>query len=85
MVQVAYQNRAGSLESTHAFLEWCREKESGIVFVGKAWIEKNRRGTQPSFVLVTTAKKGRRVMAYIRKGLEEEIEVVEEEDNQIML
>ena len=87
MVQVAYQNVAGGLENTHAFLEWCREKEVGIVFVGEAWIEKNGRGIQThlSFVLMTTAKKGRRVMAYVRKGTEEKVEVVKEEDNLIIL
>ena len=59
MVKVAYQNVAGGPENTHAFLEWCREKEIGIAFVGEAWIEKKGRGTQThlSFVLITTAKK----------------------------
>ena len=87
MVQVAYQNVAGGPENTYAFLEWCRKKEVGIAFVGEAWIEKGGRGTQtyPSFVLMTTAKKGRRVMAYVRKGIEEKVEVVKEEDNLIIL
>ena len=87
MVQVACQNVAGGLENTHTFLEWCKEKEIGIVFIGEAWIEKGGRGTQthPSFVLITTAKKGRRVMAYRRKGMEDEVEVVKEEDNVIII
>ena len=68
-------------------LEWYRKKEAGIVFVGKAWIEKNGRGTQihPSFVLISIAKRERRVMAYVRTGMEEEIKVVKEEDNYIIL
>ena len=55
--------------------------------MGEAWIERNGRGTQthPSFVPMTTAKKGKRVMAYVRKGMEEEVEVVKEEDNLIIL
>ena len=87
MVQVAYQNVEGGAENTHAFLEWCREKEIGIVFVGEAWIEKNGRGTQthPRFVLMTRAKKGTRVGTCMRKGMEEEMEVIKEEDNHIIL
>ena len=58
-----------------------------IVFVGEVWIEKNSRGTQThlSFVLMSTSKKGKRVMAYVRKGLEEEVKVIKEEDNHIIL
>ena len=72
IVQVAYQNVMGSASNTNAFVEWCREKEIGIGFVGEAWIEKNGRGTQTqsSFVLISTAKRGRRVMTYMRKGIE---------------
>ena len=68
-------------------MEWYREKEIGIVFMRKAWIEKDGRGTQThlSFVLISTVRKGRRVMAYVRKGIEEEVEVVKEEDNHIIL
>ena len=87
MVQVAYQNVVEGPENTHAFLELCREKEVGIAFIGEAWIEKNSRGTQTylSIVQVSMAKRGRRVMAYVRKGMEEEVEVVNEEDNHIIL
>ena len=55
--------------------------------VGEAWIEKSGRGTKthPSFVLMSTAKRGRRVMVYMRKGIEEDVEVVKEEDNHIIL
>ena len=75
MVQVVYQNVTRGPENTHAFLEWYRARDIEIVFVGKAWIEKNGRGTQThaSFVLITMVKKGRRVMAYVRKGMEEEV------------
>ena len=68
-------------------MEWCRQKEIGIAFVGEVWIEKNGRGTQthPSFVLMTTAKKERRVMACVRKGMEEEVEVMKEEHNLTIL
>ena len=68
-------------------MEWYREKEIRIAFVEEAWIEKNGRGTQtyPSFVLMTTVKKGRRVMEYVRIGMEEEVEVVKEEDKLIIL
>ena len=38
MVQVAYQNITGGPENTYTYLEWCREKEVGIAFVGEAWI-----------------------------------------------
>ena len=77
----------GAVENTHTFLEWYREKEVDIVFVGEAWIEKNDRGTEThlSFVLIMTVKNGRRVMAYMRKGMEEEVEVVKEEYNLIIL
>ena len=87
MVLLAYQNIAGSPENTHGSLEWCREKEIRIVFVGEGWIEKNGRGTQthPSFMLITIAKQRSRVMAYMRKEIEEEMKVVEEEDNLIIL
>ena len=34
---------------------------------------------------MTTAKKERRVMAYVTKGMEEEVVVVKEEDNLIIL
>ena len=86
MVQMACQNVAGGLENTHAFLEWCKGKEIRIAFIEEAWIEKNSRGTQthPSFVLITMAKKGRRIIAYMRKGLEEEVEVFKKEDNYII-
>ena len=86
MVQVAYQNIVKGLENTHVFLEWCREKEIGIVFVGEAWIDKNVRGTQtdPSFVLMSMAKKERSVMVHVRKEIEEEVVVVKEEDNHII-
>ena len=82
-----YQNVTRGPENTYAFLEWCREKQVGIVLVGEAWIEKNGRGTQtyPSFVLISSTKKGRRVMAYVRKGMIEEIKVVKEGDNHIIL
>ena len=57
------------------------------MFIREAWIEKGGRGTQthPSFVLMTTAKKGRRLMAYMRKGMEEEVEVVKEEGNLMII
>ena len=41
--------------------------------------------TYPSFVIMTTAKKRRRVMAHVRKGMEEEVEIVKEEDYHIIL
>ena len=87
MVKVACENVAGGLENTNAFLEWCQQKEIGIAFVGEAWIEKKSRGTQtqPSFVLMTTAKEGRRVITYARKGMEEVVDAVKEEDNLIIL
>lgn len=74
-------------ENAHAFLEWCREMAIGMVFMGEAWIEKNGRGTQthPNIVLMTTTKKGKTVMTCVRKGMEEEAEVVKEEDNVIIL
>ena len=78
MVYVVYQNVADGLENIHAFLEWYREEEIEIVFVGEAWIERNGRGTQThsSFVLISTAKRERKVLAYTRKGMEAEVEVV---------
>ena len=87
MVHMVYQNVVGGPENTYTFLEWCRDKEIGIVFLGEAWIKKNGRGTQthPSFVLISKAQKGRRVMLYMRKAMEEEVEVVKEEDNHIIL
>ena len=68
-------------------MELCREKQIGIAFVGEAWIEKNCRGiqTHSSFVLMSMVQRGRRVMGYVRKGREEEVEVVKEEDNLIIL
>ena len=55
--------------------------------MGEVWIQKNDRVTQthPHFVLMSTVQVGRRVMAYVRKGIEVEVEVVEEEDNHIIL
>ena len=75
------------LENSHTFLEWGREKEIAIEFVGEAWIEKNGEGiqTQLSFVLLSRAKKRRKVIAYTRKGMEKEVEVLKEEDNYIIL
>ena len=65
---------------------WCREKEIGIAFTKEAWIEKNGQGTQThtGFILISTAKKGRRVIAYARKRIEKELEVVKEEDKLII-
>ena len=34
---------------------------------------------------MSTVKKERRVMVYVRKGLEEEVEVIKEEDNHVIL
>ena len=84
---MAYQNVTGGLENTHAVLEWYREKEIEIVFGAEAWIQRNGRGiqTHPSLVRTLTAKSGRRVMAYVRKGMEKELEVVKEENNHIIL
>ena len=77
----------GSPENTYAVLEWCRKKEIGIVFVGEAWIEKNGRGTQTqsSFVLMSVAKRRTKVIPYVKKAMEEEVEVVKELDNQLIL
>ena len=57
-----------------------------LAFMGEAWIEKNDRGTQsyPSYDLVLIAKKGRRGMAYVRKALGGDIEVVKQADNHII-
>ena len=84
---MAYQNVAEGLENAHTFLKSCREKEIGIVFVREAWIEKNGRGTQthPSFVMMPCTKKGRRVMSYVRKGIDKEVEVDKKTDNHIIL
>ena len=75
------------MENTHAFLEWCKEKEVGIVFVGEAWIEKNSREIQThlSFVLISTGKNARKVMTYVRKGMEEEVNIVKKVDEHIIL
>lgn len=34
---------------------------------------------------MNTAKNGKRIMAYVSKGMEEEVEVVKKEDNHIIL
>ena len=68
-------------------MEWCRNNEVEIVFVSEVYIEKNSRGTQshPSFVLMSSTKTKTRVMMFLRKGMEEEMKIVKEEDNHIIL
>ena len=87
LYKVAYQNVVQGLENTHIFLRWFREKQIAIGFVGEAWIERNSRRTEThiSFALMSRAKKRSRVMACVRKGMEKESEVVQEEDNHIIL
>ena len=45
------------------------------MLVGEAWIKKNGRGTQTqiSVVVMLTASEGRRIIAYVRKAMEEEV------------
>ena len=68
-------------------MEWCREKEVEIAFVREARIRKNGRGieTYPSFILMSVVKNESTVMAYVRNGMEEKVEVVKAEDNHIII
>ncbi|KAF8418272.1 hypothetical protein EV426DRAFT_679732 [Tirmania nivea] len=84
VIKVAYQNVGGGHENTHAFLEWYREEEVDLLFVGEAWIKKGTQ-THPSFTLGSKIKKGRRVMAFWRKRWDRRVKVVSEENNWIFL
>ena len=68
-------------------MQWCRKKEVRIAFIEETVIEKNSKGTQThsSFVLMLIAKKARKIIAYIRKGMEKKIEIVKERDNNIII
>lgn len=87
IVQVGSQNVAEGPENTHTFLEWYIKERIGLVFVREAWIGKDDKGTQthPSYILISIAKQRRRMMAYMKKGMEDEVKVVAEEDNHIII
>ena len=66
---MAYQNVTEILVNTYAFLEWCREEETKIVFVGGAWIEKNekRYTNSPKFCINEYCKKGKKSHGVCKK------------------
>ena len=70
-VRVAYQNVGGGVVATHEFLEFCREEQVGVAFVGECRIERQGGSTQthPSYDIVGRISKDPRVVAHVRKDL----------------
>ena len=70
-VRVAYQNVGGGVAATHEFLEFCREEQVGVVFVGECRIERQGGSTQthPGYDTVGRVSKDSRVVAHVRRDL----------------
>ena len=62
----------------HVFLESCVRKEVDICFVGECWVVRDGNGTQShtDYVMLGSARRGTKVVVFIRKGLVEGVSLV---------
>src|SRR6266576_2747744 len=84
-LRIGYLNVGGSNGGTHAFLERCHVKGVDIMFTRECYISKDFKGTNTygAYTMGAKVQKGRRVMVYWKKELNDAIKVIMEEDRAI--
>ena len=81
-IKVKYQNVGEGNKGQHARLEFCKQKEMDIIFVGEVLVPRNGNGTinMAGYELPTGVKKGTKVAAYMKSGIGNQARIILEEE-----
>ena len=84
-IKVAYQNVGGGNKGQHAWLEYCKQKEMDIIFVGEVFVPRNGSGTinMAGYELATEVKKGTKVAAYWRSEIGNQARIILDQEDAI--
>ena len=84
-VRVAYQNVGGGNKGQHAWLEFCKQKEMDIIFVGEVFVPRDGYGRikMAGYELATEVKKGTKVAAYWRTEIGNQARIILDQEDAI--
>ena len=84
-IKVAYQNVGGGNKGQHAWLEYCKQIEMDIIFVGEVLVPRNGSGTinMAGYDLATEVKKGTKVAAYWRTEIGNQVRIILDQEDAI--
>ena len=84
-IKVGDQKVRGGNKGQHAWLEFCKQKEMDIIFVGEVFVPGNGSGTinMAGYELVMEVKKGTIVAAYWRTRISNQARIILDQEDAI--